>query len=150
MTVDDPSPENGGDHAAKSSLTPEQREDLKQRLNLGKEQQEMLAKLSEAELERWYLMLERWSSPEQRLAAIESEINSKQPVPAFRIPTAEGVSTYRGIFGGNGSLTEDDQALVLELLEEEINRSSTNGHGSNGNGNGHHAPTSDHEESEEP
>jgi hypothetical protein len=125
-----PKPGQGDDASDPPRLSEAEKDVLRERLKLSPEQEKALAALDEDQLERWYRIVQRWSAPEARLAAIDTEIKRRQqPVPAFHVPTAEGVATYRGLFGGNGSLTPEQKKHVQKLLRRAIGAPSDGGNG---------------------
>lgn len=94
------------------------------RLKLSPAQEKTVRNLTPEQKKLWEEMVEAWESPRMRLVLLEDEIERSGPVPTFHIPTAEGVATYRGLFGGNGRLSEEDRQLVVGLLHEAIGADS--------------------------
>jgi hypothetical protein len=120
--------------------------DLIERLGLDEMQIEALGGLDEDQLELWFRALEESFAPEDWLTGIDEAIQGAKPVPAFYVPTAEGIATYPGLLGTNGSSPNGDKRdreikeIVIGLLQNAIGalpegKESSNGH-SNGNGNG--------------
>jgi hypothetical protein len=112
--------ESDGTGATLDSVTATRREKLNKRLQLTPEQIEALEELTEPQRDLWYQVVEGWFAPEEWLAAVDAELQKDRPVAAFHVPSAEGVATYRGLFGGNGSLSEPDKEIVINLLQRAI------------------------------
>jgi len=110
---------------------------LNERLGLEPEQIEALEKLSKEQRDLWYELVEGWFAPEDWLTAVDAELQKAQPVAAFHVPSAEGVATYRGLFGGNGSLSDSDKEIVIDLLQRAIGGLPTNGADQADNGKKH-------------
>jgi hypothetical protein len=116
-------PENGnGNHNenenSETAISDEMKDRLKELVQLNPDQEEQLSSLPEEDQERWFRVVRSWSDPETRLMAIDDEIaRQRQPVPTFHVPTAEGVASYRGLFGGNGGLSRDQKEQVRRLLQ---------------------------------
>jgi len=104
------------------------------RLELTPEQEKAVDKLSPKQRKLWDAMVKGWSAPAIRLEAIDTTIKRDQPAPAFHIPTAEGVATYRGLFGGNGPLSETDKEIARGLLQKVIGGPSDEDTSGNANG----------------
>jgi hypothetical protein len=108
---------NGDKNGHSRKLLPEEtREELARFLELTEELEEQVARLSAAEQEQWLEIVRSWGAPEARLVEIDNKIASQQPAPTFHVPTAEGVATYRGFFGRNGNLSENQKKQIRRLL----------------------------------
>jgi hypothetical protein len=123
----EPSDRNDG-ATAQPPLTESDKEALKTQLNLSPEQEKELSALSPELRDAWFEVVRSWNAPAARLAAIDSEVDEGESrVAAIYVPSAEGVATYRGLFGGNGSLSAEEKAHVCRLLQRAIGFEAENG-----------------------
>jgi hypothetical protein len=99
---------------------------------------------SEEQRKLWFQAVEESFAPEDWLSGIDTAIQEARPIPAFHVPTAEGIATYPGLLGNNGSSSNGDKRereikeIVIGLLQKAISRppedkGTSNGH-TNGNG----------------
>jgi hypothetical protein len=118
MTEHDGNGNGNGNGRPKALLPEELREELSRFLELSKGLEEEVASLSPAERQQWLEIVRRWGAPEARLMEIDYEIASQQQTaPTFHVPTAEGVATYRGFFGRNGGLDDEQKKQVRRVLQ---------------------------------